>query len=138
MKKVYVEIDGSVTNAGETDRMNYSTEGSFCKKSGKYYIHYTEGTLLGAGECKTTIKVSPNGVVTMLRSGEANTQMIFEAGRRHISCYETEYGNLTVGVTAGKVLIDMNDNGGKLDIDYSLTINNVTKSRNRVVVRVRA
>lgn len=138
MKKVYVEINGSVTADGETDRMNYSTEGSLYKKSGKYYIHYTEGELLGARECRTTIKVNPAGVVTMLRSGETNTQMTFETGKRHISCYETECGNLTVSVTAGKVLIDMTDNGGSLDIDYNLSINNVTNSHNHVSVRVRA
>lgn len=138
MKKVYVEINGSVTADGETDRMSYSTEGSLYKKAGKYYIHYTEGEILGARECRTTIKVNPSGVVTMLRSGETNTQMIFEAGRRHISCYETDYGNLTVSVTADDVNINMDDNGGSLDIYYNLSINSVTNSKNHVNVKVRS
>ena len=138
MKKVYVEINGRVTSGGETDSMNYSTEGRLSKRSGKYYIQYVEGLLTGGGECRTTIKVNPAGVVTMLRSGAANTQMIFEAGRSHMSCYETEYGNLTVNVTAGEVSIDMDDNGGSLDIDYNLSINNLQSSRNHVNVRVRS
>ena len=138
MKKVYVEINGMVTADGETDTMNYSTEGRLCKKSGKYYIQYTEGELMGGGECRTTIKVNPAGIVTMLRSGASNTQMIFEAGRSHISCYETDFGNLTVNVTAGEVNIDMDDDGGSVDIDYNLSINNLTNSRNHVNVRVRS
>ena len=138
MKKVYVEINGSVTADGETDAMSYSTEGRLYKKSGKYYINYTEGLLSGGSECSTTIKVNPAGVVTMLRSGAANTQMIFEAGRSHISCYETECGNLTVNVTAGQVSIDMDDDGGSVDIHYNLSINNLTNSRNHVNVRVRS
>ncbi len=138
MKKVYVEIKGKVTSGGETDSLSYSTEGRLCKKSGKYYIQYSEGLMTGGGECHTTIKVNPAGVITMLRSGAANTQMIFEAGRSHISCYETECGNLTVNVTAGEVNIDMDDNGGSLDIDYNLSINNLQNSRNHVNVRVRS
>lgn len=137
MKNVYVEIRGSVTADGETDSMNYSTEGRLRKKNGKYYIHYTEGELLGRSKCNTTIKVNPEGIVTMLRSGEANTQMIFEKDRCHMSCYETDFGNLTVSVTAGKVNIDLDDNGGTVDIDYNLTINNVARSRNHVSVKVR-
>ncbi len=139
MKKVYVDVNGSVTSSGDTDNMSYSTEGSLYKKSGKYYINYSEGELLGAEKCRTTIKVNPeNGVVTMLRSGGANTQMIFEEGKNHISCYETECGMLTVSVTAGEVLIDMNEDGGLLEMDYSLAINDMRASRNHVSVRVHA
>ncbi len=137
MKQVYVEINGNVTTDGETDKMNYSTEGKFYKKSGKYYINYPEGELLGREKCSTTLKVAPDGVVTMLRSGEANTRMVFEKGRCHISCYETPYGNLTVSVTANDVSINMDENGGNLNIDYNLSINNLTRSRNLLSVRVK-
>ena len=137
MKKVYVEINGRVTMDGETDTMSSSTEGKLYKKSGKYYINYTEGQLLGGSECSTTIKVNPEGIVTMMRSGAANTQMIFEEGRSHMSCYETDCGNLNVNVTAGEVRIDMHDDGGSVDIDYNLSINNLPGTRNHVNVQVR-
>ncbi|MGN1097416.1 MAG: DUF1934 domain-containing protein [Clostridia bacterium] len=138
MKQVYVEINGHVTTDGETDTMSYSTEGKLYKKSGKLYINYTEGELLGREKCSTTLKVAPDGVVTMLRSGEANTRMVFEKGQCHISCYETPYGNLTVSVTANDVAVNMNESGGHLDIDYNLSINNTTNSRNHLVVKVRS
>lgn len=138
MKNVYVDIKGTVTADGETDHMQYSTEGLLTKKNGKYYIQYKEGELSDGIKCNTTIKVNPDGIVTMLRSGEANTQMIFEKNRCHISCYETNFGNLTISVTADKVDIDLNDNGGTVDIGYNLSINNTPKSRNNVFVKVRA
>ncbi len=137
MKQVYVEINGHVTTGGDTDKMNYCTEGRFYKKSGKYYINYPEGELIGREKCSTTLKVSPDGVITMLRSGEANTRMVFEKGQCHISCYETPFGNLTVSVTANDVSISMDEDGGKLDIDYNLSINNVSHSHNLLSVKVR-
>lgn len=137
MKKVYVDIYGTVCADGETDNMNYSTEGYLRKKNGKYYIQYKEGELSDSIRCSTTIKVNPDGIVTMLRSGEANTQMIFEKDRCHISCYETNFGNLTVSVTADKVNIDLNDDGGTVDVGYNLSINNTPKSRNNVLIKVR-
>lgn len=137
MKNVYVEINGRCTVDGETDTMNYSTEGKLYKKSGKYYINYPETLASGGGECSTTIKIHPSGIITMMRSGEANTQMVFEAGRSHMSCYETDFGNLNVNVTAGEVNFDMNDNGGFVDIDYSLSVNNLQRTQNHINVRVR-
>ncbi len=138
MKQVYVEIKGNVTSDGETDSMSYSTEGQLYKKSGKFYINYPEGELLGREQCRTTLKVAPDGVVTMLRSGEANTRMVFEKGQCHMSCYETPFGNLTVSVTANDVKIDMSENGGLLDLDYNLTINSTARSRNRLSIKVRS
>ena len=137
MKKVYVEVEGKITADGSTDCVNYSTEGSLYKKSGKYYIHYTEGSLTVGKDCRTTVKVNPEGVVTLMRSGEVNTQMTFERGKCHISCYETVGGNITVSVTTGDLLIDMNDNGGRVEMDYRLSINNAANSRNHVSIRVR-
>ncbi len=138
MKQVYVEINGNVTADGDTDRMSYSTEGQLYKRSGKFYINYPEGELLGREKCSTTLKVAPDGVVTMLRSGEAHTRMVFEAGRCHMSCYETPFGNLTVSVATNEVKVDMSEDGGKLDIDYNLTINNTSHSRNRLSIKVRS
>ncbi len=137
MKQVYVEINGHVTAGGDTDKMNYCTEGHFYKKSGKYYINYPEGELIGREKCSTTLKISPDGVITMLRSGEANTRMVFEKGQCHISCYETPFGNLTVSVTANDVSVNMDEDGGKLDIDYNLSINNISHSHNLLSVKVR-
>lgn len=138
MKQVYVEINGNVTTDGDTDRMSYSTEGQLYKRSGKLYINYPEGELLGREKCSTTLKVAPDGVVTMLRSGETHTRMVFEEGQCHMSCYETPFGNLTVSVATNEIKVDMGENGGRLDIDYNLTINSTTHSRNRLSIRVRS
>ena len=61
----------------------------------------------------TTLKVQ-GGKVTMLRFGENNTQLIFEKGQRHLCCYETMYGALTVGVWADDVSVRLDDSGGEV------------------------
>ncbi len=138
MKNVYVEIKGVVTTDGEADTMSFSTEGRLYKKAGKYYIQYTESEALGVGDCKTVLKVNPAGTVILLRSGGSNTQMVFEEGKQHISCYETEIGNLNVIISTGSLAIDLIDDGCSVTIDYSLTINAAAKTQNHLEVRVRS
>ena len=59
---------------------------------------YDETELTGL-EGTTTTFVIDGGMVTLTRSGELNSQMIFQMGKRHTSLYETPWGTLTVDVT---------------------------------------
>ena len=137
-KDVYISIKGSQSYDGEKDGMEMTTAGKFYDKDGKYYISYAEGELTGLEKCNTTLKISPDGVVTMMRHGHTNTHMIFEKGRRHIGHYETPYGDFTISVTANNVDVSLDENGGNIDIDYIMDINNVACSHNGISLRVRA
>ena len=137
-KDVYISIKGSQSYDGEKDGMEMTTAGKFYDKDGKYYISYAEGELTGLEKCNTTLKISPDGVVTMMRHGHTTTHMIFEKGIRHIGHYETPYGDFTISVTANNVDVSLDENGGNIDIDYIMDINNVACSHNGISLRVRA
>ncbi len=137
-KDVYISIKGSQEIDGESDSTEMTTCGRFYNKDGKYYISYNEGEISGFEKCRTTIKVSPEGTVTMMRRGQTNTHMIFENGQRHIGHYETPYGDFTISVMTNSVNVSIDDKGGNIDIDYIMDINNVAQTHNGISLNVRA
>jgi uncharacterized beta-barrel protein YwiB (DUF1934 family) len=64
--------------------------------------------------------------------------MIFEKDKCHIGHYETPYGDFTISVTANKIDVSLDENGGNIDIDYIMDINNVARSRNGISLTIRA
>ena len=137
-KDVYISIKGSQAYEDDQNKMEVTTSGKFYDKDGKYYVSYVEGELTGMEKCNTTIKVSPDGTVTMMRHGQTNTHMIFEKDKCHIGHYETPYGDFTISVTANKIDVSLDENGGNIDIDYIMDINNVARSRNGISLTIRA
>lgn len=137
-KDVYISISGSQDYDGDKDKMEMTTAGRFYDKDGKFYISYTENEMSGMDKCSTTLKISPDGTVSMMRHGSTNTHMIFEKDRCHIGHYETPYGDFTISVTANNVNVNIDENGGNIDIDYIMDINNVARSRNSLSLSVKA
>lgn len=136
-KKVYVSVVGECLVDGELDSTELVTEGEFAQRNGKYLLRYKEQLASDEGECSTIIKIDDKTVV-MSRTGMANTQMIFEKGKRHTSHYETPLGSFTINVSCEKMEIGINENGGRVDIDYTLEINNAATIKNRLNLNIRS
>ena len=137
-KDVYISIKGSQDYGNDKNGMEITTAGKFYDKDGKYYLSYAEGDFSGMEKCNTTLKISPDGTVTMMRHGQTNTHMIFEKGKCHIGHYETPYGDFTISVTANDINVSLDENGGNIDIDYIMDINHISRSRNGISLTVRA
>ena len=137
-KDVYISIKGSQDYGDDKNGMEITTAGTFYDKDGKYYLSYAEGDFSGMEKCNTILKISPDGIVTMMRHGQTNTHMIFEKGKCHIGHYETPYGDFTISVTANDINVSLDENGGNIDIDYIMDINNISLSRNGISLTVRA
>ena len=82
----------------------------------------------------SVLKVVPDKV-TMMRSGSA-TRLILERGRRHLCLYDTGYGQLMVGVFTSDLTSSLGDQGGRLDIKYTLDIDSNLSSSNEIKVEV--
>jgi len=119
----------------DTDVFNFITEGTYYKEGDNYYITYNESYLTGMDGITTTLKVEPDAV-TLIRSGNVSSLMVFKKGRKHTSEYSTEYGTFEVGVTAQKVSVNMNDLGGNIDVEYFIEVNNQLTSFTTLNVKV--
>lgn len=137
-KDVIIFVRGIQTSANmDSNTLELVTEAKYYKKQDTHYITYKESTVTGLEGTTTTIKISEDGVVTLIRFGSVNTQFIFEKGQKHLSYYETEHGTFTMSVIANKVAVAMNENGGELRVDYHLEINNNIAGENDLHMYIR-
>ena len=63
--------------------------------------------------------------------------MILEKGRRHLCLYDTGYGMLTVGVFTSQLDSSLGEQGGRVDIKYTLDIDSNLSSSNEITVEVK-
>lgn len=120
----------------EEDSIELVTHGKFYRKDEDYYIVYKESELTGLGDTTTTVKVEPNRV-TVIRSGETRSHMVFEEGEKHVSYYDTGVGALTIGITTRQITKSINDFHATLMIDYIMEINNSAIGENVFNVAVK-
>lgn len=119
----------------EPDHIDLVTRGRLYRKKGKYFISYDESELTGLQGSRTTLKLDgPN--VTMTRTGTFPTQMLFSEHQRHVGLYQTEAGAMTISTHTSHVRNTIGENGGNLEIDYSLEVDSNFAGENRFEMAV--
>lgn len=130
-----MKIKGTQSADGEFDETELYTQGFFYKKNDTYYITYKETESTGFDGCTSIIKVKPDKV-SLVRQGNARTNMLIEQMQRNIGYYSTPMGELIVGITGKNIDISVGEDGGKIFFAYSLDINSQFISENTVTVEV--
>ncbi len=133
-KEVVIKIVDRHEMDGDTDGLETTLLGNFEGTRDNYILTYAEnGELEG---CRVTLRVENGDTVTMTRSGMFETELIIQRGVRHNCSYSTPAGNLMLGVFAGRVESDMDENGGTLEFDYTLDLGAGVVSENYLVITV--
>lgn len=121
-KDVIISIRGLQQNEeGDADPITLVTAGRYYRRNGSYYISYEETELTGMAGTRTTLRVSPD-CVRVIRTGEYPSNLVFEQGKRHLSLYHTDYGDLSVVVSTQCIQSTLNDDGGALDVKYAIEV----------------
>ena len=137
-KDVLISIKGIYNSEGDQDVIELFTTGQYYKKNVCYYISYEESEATGFEGSRTTLKVDQNeDMVTMERTGAAQSQLIVQRGVRHQCHYNIGYGDLMVGVLGSRIKSNLDDHGGDLEIKYSLDINSMYSSENEMYINIR-
>ena len=138
IKDVIIDIKTEQSLDGQTDNIEFTTDGRFGIKDDTFFISYDESRLLDVeGEIKTTIFLKPDNTVVLQRKGSYNSKMVIEKGIRTSCFYSTPAGSLTLGIFGEKVLSNLNESGGKIDLTYLIDANSKPLSRNTVNISVR-
>lgn len=133
-KEVVIKIVDKHEMDGDTDGLETTIIGKFEGGKDSYVLSYTEdGELAG---CSVRVKVENGNCVTMTRSGMFETELIIHRGERHNCSYSTPAGNLMLGVFGKRVESDVDENGGKLEFDYTLDLGAGVFSENYLVITV--
>ena len=113
----------------DPDATELMTDGTLEMTEAGLRLTYQETALTGMEGTTTTFEISGPQVI-LRRVGSVNSQMVFEEGCRHLSMYETPYGALSVGINTKRMKNTVGENGGDLEIDYAVEIDNLLAGQN--------
>ena len=139
MEENYIlSVCGMQTVNGSQDKIELETAASYVMRDGSRYITYKEYDAQNPGQhYRTTVKIDEKGVVTVMKGGEENHNLILEQGVRHKCEYNTPYGSLTLGVYTDSVSAKLDDNGGELKVKYSIDIESELASSNELTLKIK-
>ena len=121
-KSVVLSIRGSQHYADQDpDVIELVTEGTLEKTEQGWVISYEETDLTGLDGVNTTFQVRDKEMV-LIREGKLNSRMVFREGVPHDSLYEMSFGALMLTVCATKVDAALTENGGTIDLVYSISV----------------
>lgn len=134
-KEVAIEIL-SIQNGQETSV--FISDARFKKTKDNYRIEFDGTELCGMPGQVTSLEVENDRVVKLTTGKkEVFSQMIMEKGVRHCSLrIDDRDGPLSMGVSAKRIKSDIGENGGKLEVDYSLEFNNFHAGDHSMIVSV--
>ncbi len=133
-----INIIGKQLIDSEEDKIEVTTLGHYTEKNGHRYIIYKEYDDEAGGQEKTTIvKVESGGKIAIIRPGLYESRLLLELGRRHQCHYRTLAGDLMIGVFTDRIAMNLGDEGGTLDVSYSLDFNSDLASRNEFHIDVK-
>lgn len=121
-KNVLLSICGRQSYPGqEPDSIELVTAGTMEQVPGGWELSYLESDLTGLDGVKTVFRVEDNKI-TLTRQGRLRSEMVFMEGMRHESLYQMEFGALMMVVCARKISANLSENGGTVDLVYSIEI----------------
>lgn len=131
-----ISIVGEQKVEGQDDRIEVITEGKYMMKNGNFLINYKEyDEDLPDKFFNNLVKVE-NETVTISRKGPLSSQLILEKGKRHQCMYQTIAGTLSIGVFTKTLNNNLNENGGSLEVIYTLDFNSDLVSENRFKIDI--
>lgn len=125
-----------VYDDGDGDNIEMMAEGNFECQDGKYFIDYEETEATGMKGTSTSIEIAPD-YVSLTRSGEVETSMLFMENRQTTTYYDTPYGTMVLGINTEAVDASLDDTGGSVAVKYSMSMNNLFSGSNTFEIQVR-
>ena len=136
-KDVIISIRGLQEQDGESgDPITLVTPGRYYRKNDSYYISYEESELTGLAGTRTTLRVKPD-FVKLVRTGLYPSELQFELGKRHMSLYHTDYGDLSIVVSTNHIRNTLTDDGGDLDVQYTVEVANTPVGINHLSLTIK-
>ncbi len=133
-----LSVTGTQHVNGDSDKIELQTNASYVTKNESRYITYKEYDANNPDKhYRTTIKVSPEGIVTVMKGGMENHNLILEKGVRHKCEYSTPFGTVTLGVYTQKIRNDLHDSGGELEVAYTIDMESQLASTNELYIKLK-
>ena len=107
----------------EPEIIELVTDGTMEFRDGGWDISYAESELTGLKGVTTTFRVEKDQL-TLRRTGQLNSEMVFRLGYAHDSLYQMPFGTFLMRVETLSLFYDIVSDGGSIDLCYRVTIEN--------------
>lgn len=105
----------------EPDVIELITEGTLEYRDKGWDIQYEESNLTGLEGVTTLFRIEDDKI-TLTRRGKLHSHMVFQKGIPHDSLYQMEFGTLMITVCATNIFVQLDENGGNVDLLYTIEI----------------
>jgi uncharacterized beta-barrel protein YwiB (DUF1934 family) len=118
---ISIHLTTKVKQEGETEDFLFDLQGQAVKIGDTLYLRYKEIQPEGT-EVPVTMKIMPDGVIQLIRSGEMRTRLKFAYKERIETSYQTPYGTMFFHTYTNHLHVSLKDRpySGKVDIHYDL------------------
>ena len=121
----------------EAEELELVTEGTMEFRDGGWDISYAETELTGLEGVTTTFRVEKDRL-TLKRTGQLNSEMVFQQGLAHDSLYQMPFGAFLMRVETLSLFYDVVPDGGSIDLCYRVTIENTQAGTIEYHMEIRA
>lgn len=133
-KTVQLKILSEVQTNGETDTIEFYSEGQFYEKNNKTYLSYDETELTGMKGSKVVLMIDDHHI-EMHRFGTTKAKMIFELNKKTKTNYKTPYGLFKMAIKTHLLTVDLET--GIIKINYDLNIKGLSNGHNKLVITIK-
>lgn len=122
---------------GDTDRSRFDAEADYQYSEERSTISFTQFNAEENANQKTEITVMEHDVVTILRSGCSQSEMIVQVGQTHPCEYVTPMGTLELDIYGLAVETHLSPSGGTVLLNYAIQIDGTAASVNTVELEIK-
>lgn len=134
-KNVVITVRGLQRQVAEDEPVEVISAGTYLRKDDTHYLSYEEADEDG-NITKNRIKITPASI-EMSKQGGITTQMIFINGQKHFACYETPFGELTLGMTTKSIKVTEENSQISAALRYDLEVNGAHMSECELDIEVK-
>lgn len=113
------------------------TSGSYKPDNETFLISYLDSEATGFEGSETKISVTGNKMASIIRRGSSSSDLIIEPGKKHHCHYSTPYGEMVIGIFTHSIENNLNENGGRLYMKYTIDINTSYMSDNEIIMNIK-
>lgn len=106
----------------EDDELEVITNGTFFEKDNRCYVKFDEVMEGFEGKIQNLLKFTDDSLEVTKR-GLTNVHMVFEENKKNMTCYQTPYGNILVGIAATRIATKRKKEKIGVEVEYALEIN---------------
>ncbi|AOR22583.1 DUF1934 domain-containing protein [Clostridium taeniosporum] len=136
MKKKAIITVKSNASMEEGNLIEVVSPGEFYINEDGFRVEYDETEISGMEGTRTKLIIRDSSF-TLEREGSTTTKMDFKKRMRTTSLYQTPYGILKLNVDTKNLDINMNEDGGIIDVRYSMGIEGHESMNTSLSVKVK-